>query len=69
MKLQKYLAHAGVCSRRKAEEYIRNGSVFVNGEVAHIGQVIDPSADQVRMGDDIIKDQQELVYYKYNKPR
>jgi len=42
MKLQKYLAHAGICSRRKAEEYIEQGMVTVNGIVAHIGQVINP---------------------------
>ena len=31
-RLQKYLAHCGVASRRKAEEYIRNGKVKVNGK-------------------------------------
>ncbi|MBX9809791.1 rRNA pseudouridine synthase [Candidatus Gracilibacteria bacterium] len=69
MKLQKYLAHAGVCSRRKAEEYIEKGLVTVNGTVAHIGQVIDPDVDVVKFSDQIIKDQEELVYYVFNKPR
>ncbi len=69
MKLQKYLAHAGICSRRKAEEYIEKWMVTVNGIVAHIGQVIDPDMDQVKFSDQIIKDQDELVYYAYNKPR
>ena len=53
MKLQKYLAHAGICSRRKAEEYIEKWMVTVNGIVAHIGQVIDPDMDQVKFSDQI----------------
>lgn len=69
MKLQKYLAHAWVCSRRKAEEYIEKWLVTVNGIVAHIGQVIDPDVDVVKFSDQIIKDQEELVYYVFNKPR
>lgn len=69
MKLQKYLAHAWVCSRRKAEEYIEKWLVTVNGTVAHIGQVIDPDVDVVKFSDQIIKDQEELVYYVFNKPR
>lgn len=69
MKLQKYLAHAGVCSRRKAEEYIEKGMVTVNEVVAHIGQVIDPEKDIVKVDDRIIKDQENLVYYVFNKPR
>ena len=69
MKLQKYLAHAGICSRRKAEEYIEAGMVTVNGTVAHIGQVIDPAVDQVKFSDQIIRDQEDLVYYVFNKPR
>ena len=34
MRLQKYIAAAGVCSRREAEEYIRQGRVTVNGVTA-----------------------------------
>ncbi|MBP6981209.1 rRNA pseudouridine synthase [Candidatus Gracilibacteria bacterium] len=69
MKLQKYLAHAGVCSRRKAEEYIEKGLVSVNDVKAHIGQIIDPEKDIVKVDDQVIKDQENLVYYIVNKPR
>lgn len=69
MKLQKYLSQAWICSRRKAEEYIERGLVFVNEEKAHIGQVIDPEVDKVRIGDEIVKEQDNLVYYIFNKPR
>ena len=43
--------------------------VTVNGIVAHIGQVIDPEVDEVKYSNQIIKDQENLVYYVFNKPR
>lgn len=69
MKLQKYLAHAGICSRRKAEEYIEQWLVSVNDIVAHIGQVIDPENDTVKVDNQVVEDTEKLVYYVYNKPR
>lgn len=69
MKIQKYLSQAGVCSRRKAEEYIASGLITVNGVRAHIGQVIDPHHDEVRLDDQVVMDQERLVYYACNKPR
>jgi pseudouridine synthase len=69
MKLQKYMWQAWICSRRKAEVYIAEGLVKVNGEVAHTGQIIDPDIDKVEMMDKVIEDQKNLVYYKINKPR
>lgn len=69
MKLQKYLSQAGICSRRKAEEYIAAGLVRVNDVVAHIGQIIDPESDIVKMDDLVIAEQSRLVYYAYHKPR
>jgi len=69
LKLQKYLAHAGICSRRKAEEYIEQGLVSVNDIVAHIGQVIDPENDVVKVDNQVVEDTENLVYYVYNKPR
>lgn len=69
MKLQKYLSQAGVCSRRKAEEYIAQGLVTVNGEVAHIGQVIDAENDAIEMDGSVIEQQEKLLYFAFNKPR
>ena len=40
-RLQKLLSTAGVCSRRKAEEYIKTGRVTVNGMVAGLGERAD----------------------------
>lgn len=47
-RIQKVLAQAGVASRRKIEELIRDGRITVNGEPAHIGQKIGPS-DRVQV--------------------
>ncbi len=69
MKLQKYLSQAWICSRRKAEEYIADWQVKVNGEVAHIGQIVDNNLDKIELSNKAIKKQQNLVYYKINKPR
>jgi 16S rRNA U516 pseudouridylate synthase RsuA-like enzyme len=49
MRLQKYMSQAGICSRRKAEEYIESGQVMVNGEPAKIGQSINPDTDSVTL--------------------
>ncbi len=69
MKLQKYLSQAWICSRRKAEEYIKNWLIKVNWEIAHIGQVIESWKDKVDILDKVIEEQKKLVYYKFNKPR
>ena len=69
MRLQKYMSQAGICSRRKAEEYIEAGQVFVNGEKAKIGQSVDPKTDVVTLWKWAEMSQQKYVYYKYNKPR
>lgn len=47
VRLQKFLAANGLCSRRQAEVYIQEGRVTVNGRVAELGQRIDPQKDQV----------------------
>ena len=69
MKLQKYLATAGVASRRKSEDFIARGLVTVNGEIAHIGQIIDSEKDQIEVKNEAITEVAESVYYKINKPR
>ena len=47
MRLQKFIANSGVCSRRKAEEYILAGKVKVNGKiVTELGTKVDPQTDE-----------------------
>lgn len=69
IRLQKYLSQAGICSRRKWEEYIEKGMIKVNGEVATLGMSIDPAIDKVELAEAEIKASEKLVYYKLNKPR
>lgn len=69
MRLQKYMSQAGICSRRKAEDYISRGLVKVNGQVAIIWMKVDPDTDKVELEGQAISEQQKQVYYKINKPR
>ena len=46
-RLQKLLSSAGVCSRRKAEEYLTAGRVTVNGAPAAVGDRADPERDEI----------------------
>lgn len=49
MRLQAYLARAGVASRRASEELIREGRVTVNGRTAELGMKVEPGTDLVRV--------------------
>ncbi len=70
IRLQKFIADAGVMSRRAAEAEIERGSISVNGHVAAIGTKIDPRADIVTYkGDRISCERREKVYIMMNKPR
>ncbi len=69
LRLQKYLSQAWICSRRKAEEYIQAWLIKVNWQTATIGMSIDPTIDKVELQDKAVKEQNNLVYYKLNKPR
>ena len=67
-RLQKVIANYGYCSRRKAEELIKNKKVYVNGKL------ITEMGVKVSLNDDIVVNnihlkQQKKVYYLLNKPR
>jgi 23S rRNA pseudouridine2605 synthase len=70
IRLQTYIAHAGICSRRKAEHHILDGRVAVNGMVVtRLGTQIDPAADRVEVdGRPVMLDADPLVYIMINKP-
>ncbi|OGJ63378.1 hypothetical protein A3A67_02000 [Candidatus Peribacteria bacterium RIFCSPLOWO2_01_FULL_51_18] len=67
-RLQKILSARGVASRRKAEEYIEQGLVRVNGKVAVLGQKADPDVDEIEVSGKVIADRKEMLYYVMNKP-
>lgn len=70
MRLQKYLAMQGVCSRRRAEELIREGRVRVNHQVIdEVGYKIDPEKDVVAVGKRVIKPVTRRVYIMVHKPK
>ena len=70
IRLQKFLADAGLMSRRAAEEEIARGRVSVNGHPAEIGTQIDPAADLVvYRGKKVLFEKKEHVYIMMNKPR
>lgn len=69
IRLQKFLSEAGIASRRKAEEMIRNGLVKVNGRVAQIGDTVDPKKDNVVVRGKKVKKESSLRYILLNKPR
>lgn len=48
-RLQKLLSAAGICSRRRAEEYIQQGRVTVNGQTAALGDKADPDRDRIAL--------------------
>lgn len=66
-RLQKVIAQAGICSRRKAEELIKDGKVKVNNEVATLGMQVE-SSDTITVCGKLIR-KEEKVYFLLNKPR
>ncbi len=68
-RLQKFMAEAGVASRRACEEMIRQGRVTVNGETASLGRSVEPEQDRVELdGKPVQKEQRRTVILLY-KPR
>ena len=69
VRLQKYLAEAGIASRRKAEELILAGKVQVNGvTVTELGTKVDDKKDEVYYNGKPVKNNERLVYIMLNKP-
>jgi len=69
-RLQKILAHAGIASRRKAEELIVEGRVTVNGEtVSELGAKADPDRDRICVDGMPVRLPKRHVYIAMNKPR
>ena len=69
VRLQKFLAEAGVASRRKCEELISEGKVSVNGKVVtELGTKVNPDIDKVTFNGQIVENKAKKVYILLNKP-
>lgn len=68
IRLQKYLADAGVASRRKCEEYIANGRVEVNGQVVTVPGTKINGSEIVKVDGKEIRQEQKKVHILLNKP-
>ncbi len=70
IRLQKFMADAGLCSRRAAEALIAQGEVWVNGKVAVAGTKVTPGVDRITVSGKTIRSQvQPRITLAINKPR
>jgi len=68
IRLNRYIATSGICSRREADKYIELGLIKVNGKVVKEMGVKVKSSDKVTFNDQIIRDQKK-IYLILNKPK
>ena len=69
MRLNKFISESGLCSRREADRYISQGSVFINCRKAIIGDQVQPG-DQVKVNGNLLEplEAEDLVFIALNKP-
>lgn len=68
-RLQKILSARGITSRRKAEQWLLEGRITVNGVTATLGDSADPTLDQIMVDGKPLPNLSEKVYLLLNKPR
>ena len=68
-RLQKILSARGLASRRKAEQWITDGRLQVNGQIAALGDCADPDTDEILLDGRPLPSQEKYVYIMLNKPR
>ena len=69
IRLNRYIANAGICSRRKADELIEAGVISVNGEVvSELGYKVNPVKDVIRYNGETLK-REKMTYVLLNKPK
>lgn len=69
MRINKYLAESGICSRRAADKLIENGEVKVNGKVCSLGTDVNVGLDFVTVNGKPVGNIKNLEYYIMNKPK
>ena len=66
MRLNQFIAHAGICSRREADQFIAAGLVSINDKVVtKMGYRVKPS-DAVKFNNELIKSEKKSIYYSIN---
>ncbi len=68
-RLQKILSEMGITSRRKAEEFILEGRVTVNGKIATLGTKADFAKDHIKVDGKLLVRLEPRVYIMFNKPK
>lgn len=66
-RLNKFLSKSGVSSRRRADDLIKSGKVFINSEKASVGTTVGPN-DKVTINGKLIEPPKQFSYYAFNKP-
>ncbi len=69
MRINQYLAHCGICSRRKAEELIKNKEVYLNDVLVENLATEVNDGDKVTYKGNVVTLEKEYVYYMLNKPK
>lgn len=67
IRLNKFLAQCGVCSRREADKLIEQGKVFVNGQAAVTGLMVSEN-DEIRVNKKLLSGKEKKVVLAYYKP-
>ncbi|MBE6065593.1 pseudouridine synthase [Clostridium cochlearium] len=67
MRLNNFISSTGICSRREADELIKQKKVKVNGEIAPLGYIVDPK-DKVEVNGKLLERKKNDVYIALNKP-
>lgn len=68
VRINKYIASSGMCSRRKAEEYIEQGIVTINDEVASLSSTVS-NGDIVKLNGKLVEPKKDKIVLLFNKPK
>ena len=68
MRINKYIASSGLCSRRKAEDYIKKGQVTINGIIATLSSTVE-DGDEVLLNGKKIETKNNNIVLLFNKPK
>lgn len=68
MRINNFISSTGLCSRRQADELIKQGKVKINSNIAKIGQTVNPE-DKIEVNGKLLKLEKTNVYIALNKPR